>query len=1100
MECGSCRSEMPDDARLCNECGAPLRILCAACDTVNPPSAKFCSHCGGSLIERVHSASIKPVGVSEAERRHLTVMFCDIIGSTEISSRLDPEDLSALIRTYQNRVAESILSFGGFIARYVGDGVLIYFGWPRASETDAEQAIRASLRATEAVATAPIQGEMLRLRIGIASGLVVIGDPIGAGDSRQQTAIGETPNRAARLQALAGPNGVVIDAATRLQIGGLFDCQDLGKIELKGLPDAVPAWLVLGERLLGSRFEALHGNTIMPLVGRNQELELLLRRWRQAKAGEGQVVLLVGDPGIGKSRLITAVVDELSQEAPTRLRYFCSPHQSDSALRPFISQLERASGFAQSDTAEDRLEKLDNLLKLTHTSGEDAALIADLLSLPRHGRYPTHDLSPQRRRQRTLDALVGQFDRLTLDGPVLMTFEDAHWADPTSLELLGHIVVLLQQMRGLAIVSYRPEFVPPWAGESHATSLTLSRLSVGDAATLVQRIAGDAAIAGEVVAEIVARADGVPLFLEELTKTVLESDREDVSNQLALMPNAAATVPATLYTSLLSRLDRLRPGKMVAQIGAAIGREFSYELVAAIAEVPAWELRQALDQLIASGLIFSRGVPPNVTYLFKHALVVDVAYGTLLRGRRHELHTRIARLLEEGQPEEVEAQPELLAYHLTRAGLAEKAVRYWLRAGERAASAAANKEAISHLQTGIGLLGELADSPEKLRLERDLNSAVLAVLQARHGYGADIVGRAANRALDLSRQTGDAAKHAEVLWHAWVYRWWSGDRNAEILAQELLELGERVEDPKAAISAHVPAGLNDLFDGHPIGAQRHLALAARKYENLGGSQITFRYGFEFGAIAYAFGAWSLAILGYLDQAQAGLQTAAEIVEQARQPFSTARGSNLCSAICSVWRDWPAAREFGERALRAADEHGFEMVTASSSVVRGVAQAMLNPKFPVPTEVRDGLERYGQSGAKRQMTYLLTLSAEVSLVRGNWDGGLQALLEAEAVIAQTGERQVEAEVHRLRGDLLVGLGRGDAGTHLMRALEIARAQQARLFELRAARSLAWLWFNQGKVQEARTVLTPIYDWFTEGFDMPDLLEARELVTKLANRSA
>ena len=1089
---------MPDGARFCNECGALLRILCAACDAANPPSAKFCSHCGGSLIERLNSASIKPVGASEAERRQLTVMFCDIIGSTEISSRLDPEDLSALIRTYQNRVAESILPFGGFIARYVGDGVLIYFGWPRASETDAEQAIRAALRATEAVATAPIQGEMLRLRIGIASGLVVIGDPIGAGDSRQQTAIGETPNRAARLQALAGPNGVVVDAATRLQIGDLFDCQDLGRIELKGLPDAVSAWRVLGERLLGSRFEALHGNTMMPLVGRNQELELLLRRWGKAKSGEGQLVVLVGDPGIGKSRLITALLDELSQEAPTRLRYFCSPHHTDSALRPFISQLERASGFARNDTVEDRLEKLDNLLSQTNTSGEDVGLIADLLSLPRHGRYPAHDLSPQRRRQRTLDALVGQFDRLTLDRPVLMIFEDAHWADPTSLELLSHIVSILQRSRGLAIVSYRPEFVPPWTSQSHAASLTLSRLSVGDAATLVQRIVGEAALGEEVVAEIVERADGVPLFLEELTKTVLEFDRGGAANQLSLVPNAAATVPPTLYTSLLSRLDRLRPGKFVAQIGAAIGREFSYELVAAVAAMPDRELQQAFDQLTASGLIFSRGVPPNATYLFKHALVVDVAYGTLLRGRRHELHTQIARLLEERQPEEVEAQPELLAYHLTRAGLAEKAVRYWLRAGERAAAAAANKEAISHLQTGVGLLSELADSPEKLRLERDLNSAMLAVLQARHGYGADIVGRAANHALDLCRRTGDAAKHAEVLWHAWLYCWCSGDHpGAETLARELLELADHADDRKAVISAHIPAGLNNLSVGRPTDARRHLSQAVQRYEEFGRGEVTFRYGMEFGGIAYAFEAWSLAILGYLDQAHASIRMAVEIVERVKHPFVTARGYNLCSAVSSVCKTWRIAQEFGDRAVWAADEHGFEMVVGSSSVVRGVAQTMLQPELPIPADIRNGLNRYGRTGARIQMPFLLTLSAEVSLARGNWEGGLQALLEAEAVIHQTGERHVEAEVHRLRGDLLVGLGRGDAETHLTRALEIAQAQQARLFELRAARSLASLWFNQGRVQEARAVLTPICDWFTEGFDMPDLLEARELVVQFAN---
>ena len=567
----------------------------------------------------------------------------------------------------------TIQQFNGFIARYVGDGVLIYFGWPEAHETDAERAVRAGLAVAAAVSETQVGGEPLQVRIGIATGLVVIGEPIGSGDSRQQTAVGETPNRAARLQSLAGPGQVVIDAATRRQIGGLFDCQDLGTIELKGLPEPVPAWQVVAENRTLGQFEALRSG-LTPLVGREEEMELLLRRWAQAKAGSGKVVLISAEPGVGKSRLAEALAERIAAEPHIRLRYFCSPHHQDSALYPVIAQMERAAGFAHGDAPAARLAKLQALLAATEPPPEDVALIAELHGLPSADLAPPLDLTPQRRKEKTFEALLRQLEGLARQQPVLMVFDDLHWIDPSSRELLDRLIERVADWPVLLLALFRPEFQPPWIGQPQVTLLTLARLDRHDTAAMVANVAGDAALPPEIVAEIAERTDGVPLFVEELTKAVLEAGAQAPA-ALSAMPHPALSVPATLHASLMARLDRLGPAaREVAQAGAAIGREFGYALLASITDLPEPQLREALDRLTSAGLVFARGTPPEASYLFKHALVQDAAYGSLLRSRRQGLHRRIVATLEERFPEIVQAQPALLAQHCQEAGLAEQAV------------------------------------------------------------------------------------------------------------------------------------------------------------------------------------------------------------------------------------------------------------------------------------------------------------------------------------------------------------------------------------------------------------------------------------------
>ncbi|HKN10068.1 MAG TPA: AAA family ATPase, partial [Pseudomonadota bacterium] len=857
-----------------------------------------------------------------------------LIGSTALSTRHDPEDLRELIGDYHRVVAATVGRFDGFVAKYMGDGVLIYFGYPQAHEDDAERAVRAGLAVIEAVGRLPAR-QHLSVRLGIATGLAVVGDLIGEGAAQERGVVGETPNLAARLQGLAAPNTLIIGEATRRQVGGLFDLADLGPQALTGFAEPQPAWRVIGESGMLSRFEALRSGAT-PLVGRDEEVELLIRRWQQAKSGEGRVVLISGEPGIGKSRLTAALSEHIGSEPHTRLRYFCSPHHQDSALYPFIARLERAAGFVRDDTVEEKLGKLRALLAPGTQDDDDIALLSELLSLP--SSAADLNLSPQRKREKLFEAVLNQLEAVVRRRPVLMVFEDAHWIDPTSRELLDLTVDRVRRLPVLLAITFRPEFQPPWGGRSHVTSLALNRLGERDGEALVQTLAGNAALAPEIVAEIVERTDGVPLFVEELTKAVLESAAQGdrVAAVLGTASLAALSVPATLHASLMARLDRLGPmPKEIAQIGAVLGREFAYELIEPVAQRHERELQAALDRLGEAGLLFCRGTAPHASYLFKHALVQDAAYSTLLRGRRQELHARVGAVLERHFADLVERQPELLAHHLTAAGATERAVEQWLKAGQHAAAQFTYLEAIAHFERGLGLLHSLPESPARNSREIELQLALgLCLLTAR---GAVAAKPPYMRAHELAERGGAPQQRFEALYGVWQSTMSSGGiAAASPLSESLLRMAEREGDDGLRLQAHHSAWTTWVLAGDPAKARAHADAGRLLYDPEKHASHRLIYGgHDPGVCARYAGAQVEWLLGYPEKALASITDALALAERIAHPFTLSLVFTYSSVVHLNRREPERALRQLEAAQVLAAEQRLSLIY-EAGILRGAA--------------------------------------------------------------------------------------------------------------------------------------------------------------------
>ena len=1044
---------------------------------------------GASALTPAVTAAISGASApADAERRQLAVMFCDLVGSTELSARYDPEDLREIIGVYHGCVADTVTSFAGFVAKYMGDGVLVYFGYPEAHEDDAERAVRAGLAVIEAVGKL-VTSEPLSVRVGIASGLVVVGDLIGAGAAQERGVVGETPNLAARLQTLAQSGAVVIADSTRRQIGALFEVEDLGPQSLAGFAEPQSAWRVLGESGVLSRFEALRSEWTQ-LIGRDEELDLLLRRWRQATIGEGRLVLISGEPGIGKSRLTAELGGRIADETHTRLRYFCSPYHQDSPLYPFMVQLERAAGFAREDTVEEKLRKLRQLLAPATPGADEVELLAELLSLPNSASDLS--LSPQRKREMLFAALLHQLEALARVQPVLMIFEDAHWVDPTSRELLDLTIARVAGISVLLVITFRPEFQHSWGGEPHITPLGLNRLAGHDGAMLVERLAGNAGLSPETVDEIVERADGVPLFVEELTKAVLEiNDRVLATSAL---PELA--IPPSLHASLIARLDRLGSiAKEVAQLGSVIGREFGYDLIAQVAQRSTAELRVALDRLTEAGLLFCRGGAPQSTYLFKHALVQDAAYGTLLRARRQQLHARVATVLKQHFADLVERQPELLAHHLTAAGDTESAVGQWLKAGQHAAARHAHLEALRHFDRGLAILAGSPEGPARDRREIELQLARGTSLFTTGGYSSAGAPDAYARASELAEREGDPHQLSIAVYGLWQSASGAGRvLDCRRLSDRLQQLTAGKPDDGLRLQAHHAAWMTCLFGGEPAIAREHCEAGLQLYDAERHRSHRLLYGgHDPGVCAGYRGAQVYWLLGFPDKALVIGSEALALAGRIAHPFSL-QLALVNNAVLHLDRREPEqALQLLGAAEMLADEQRLGAVL-EPRFLRGAALSAQGAFEEAVACLREGLA--SRLGAMRSRPYGLALLAEALALQSEYAAGLAAAREGLEGQEETGYRQWEAELHRLEGIALAGLNRLEEGQNaLKQALRIARRQQAKAYELRAAASLARLWGERGRRREGRELLALIHGWFTEGFNTADLKEAKGLLDEL-----
>jgi predicted ATPase/class 3 adenylate cyclase len=1084
VECPNCHAEVSGARRYCIQCGATLPQLCPACGVPNPADARFCGDCGAPM-----AAASGALSQFSAERRQLTVIFVDLVGSTALSAKLDPEDMRDIVGAYHRCCTAEISKSGGFVAKYMGDGVLAYFGYPQAHEDDPERAVRAGLTLIDAIGTLEATPR-LKVRIGIATGLVVVGDLIGAGSAQEQAVVGETPNLAARLQALAVPGAMVVAENTRRQIGGLFELVDLGPQQLKGFSEAQRVWRVVSENRAIGRFAALRMSAA-PLVGREEELELLLRRWAQAKVEGERVVVLSAEAGIGKSRLADALRERIADEPHARLQYYCSSHHQDSTLYPIVAQLERAAGFVRDDEPADRLRKLEVSLAHSSATREEIALIADMLLLPTDYRHALPEMTAQQRKQKTLQALLGQIERLAIMHPVLMIVEDLQWIDPTSLEWLTSVAEH-RTLRALLLITARPEASPPWPPHAHVTTLVLSRLDARNAAIIVERIAGKQALPPETVREVVARSDGVPLFLEELAKAVVEAETPSAALSLS-------AVPPTLHASLMARLDRLGPiAKDIAQKGAAIGREFAYELLALIGERPEGELRDGLERLTRAGLLFVRGSPPDAAYTFKHALVQDAAYGTLLRSRRQDLHARIAMEIETHFAEVGEQRPELLAHHATQAGLIERAVVQWAKAGRKSVLRSAMAEAVSQLRRGLELVPALPDTPERQRLELELQSALGGALVASRGIAAPETGSAYARARVLCEQLGDSVSLIPVLSGQISHHFGRAEYTlAQRTAEDLLRLAQSRGDTASELVGSRSMGLNLHLLGEFRAAARSFERVLHLYDTKEHGALTAVAAYDMRALALTYLSVDLFILGHIDEALSRGEEAIAWSRQLDHPHTLGYALSFGALVHLLRRENEKAEAMAEEVLALAAAQNLPVWLPSANIMRGYLR-VARGDIEALGFARQGIAAKNAQGSVLNQPLFLSLLAAGCEGAGKAEEALSLLAEAFAITERTGERWFEAELHRLRGDwLLVHCGgmEAEAETCFHRALALARQQAAMIWELRAAISLARFWSGRGRLREAGDLLAPLCDAFARSQPIPDLEAARALLIEL-----
>lgn len=1041
----------------------------------------------------------------QAERRQLTVMFCDLVGSTALARRLDPEDVQEIIRRFLDACSQAVGRFNGYVAKYMGDGLLVYFGYPHAHEHDAERAVHAGLAILDLVKTSfrdnpTSQESEIAVRVGIATGKVIVGEIIGEETAKERSVFGETPNLAARLQSLAAPNQLVVDSATKRLVGNEFEFADAERVSLKGFDMPIEVWRVVGTKASVSRFDSYRSGRLAGFIGREHELALLLGRWREAAGGEGQVVLLCGEAGIGKSCLTVHLRNQISGEDCQTVQLQCSPYHTNTALHPVIHCLQQAATLTGEDDAHAQREKLEAFAKNTGIDNQTTvSLLAELLSIPGDAQHPLLNMSSDKRKDMTLEALVRQLQRLADHCPILFILEDAHWLDPTTMDLLTRIIDRIQRMRVLLLITFRPDFKPVWGDYGHVTFLTLNRLPRRQSAELLASMIGGRVILPDVQQTILAKADGVPLYIEALTESLLEAGPlvGETDFGAADAPFDRPNIPDSLQALLMERIDRLGPAKEIIQVGSVIGREFSYELLQEIVDVTGSELKKALHVLNASGLIFQEGEISAAKFFFKHALIQDAAYNTLSKKSRRVLHTRIAKALENMFAERIKTEPEVLAYHYEQAGLVGPAVDYWRLAAQRDVARSANIEALGHFDRALYVLKDLPQGTERDHLELSILIARGAPLLLLKGYASDDIEHNYSRARTLSQENPSSEQYFLSLWGVWVFHLVRGPlAKARESAEDLLSWATHRQNPNLLIRAYESVGSTYSFLGRFDEARTHLQKAKSLYDpHKSGAQV-LPYTQDPGITARIMLARILWIIGELDQVETLLVEAIAMARALEHPFTMAFTLATASWVYSTLRDTHRTLSLTEEAIELSTKYSFEVPLAWATSFQGWALAEQGNEKGIE-QLKEGLSAAQRAKASLNHTYTLALLAEIHLRNLDVVDGLFVIRQAQDLATAQGELCWKAELLRLEGELL--LAESDqsfpaAEQCFSEALTVAQVQDANMLELRAATSMARLLRKSSKFDRAKRMLDAVCSKFSERSTNPDVREARAVLAQ------
>jgi class 3 adenylate cyclase/predicted ATPase len=1039
---------------------------------------------------------------SNPERRQLTVMFSELEGVTQLSGALDPEDFSQLVRPRLEAWDAIIKRYGGFVAKHTGQGVLAYFGYPAGHEDDAERTAHTALEiveATRALSSAEQQTTaQISVRIGIATGIVVVGGAIGQGASKEEQAFGLPLNLAARLQAFAEPNSILIAPETRQLIGSKFDCEDAGCRELKGISESINVWRVVRPRTSLSRFFARHTEGVLPLVGRSSELDVLLQSWSRVGKDGGQVVFVSGEPGIGKSHLCEAFLARIAPDRHTAIHCQCSGYHANTAFQPLVEEIERSAGMFREDGLDARLDKLERVLsEWSDQADRLTPVFAALLSLPTAGRYPDFAPGARELRKMFIAGLVERLRLLSRCNPVVFLFEDAQWSDPSTQDFLAAAIESVGSARVLILITARPEFKFPWRGRAHVTELVLEHLDKYHATQMVRLLAESHSLPDAVLAHIVDHTDGVPLFIEELTRSLQDLHAPKIDAR-PVVPVTAVSIPATLRDSLMARLDRLGMAKPVAQLGATIGRTFPYWLLLCLWPFGEEALRASLDEIERAGLLKQRQHGSEVYYVFKHELVRDAAYESLLKSKREALHMQIAQLVTEERGSFAETPPELIAYHYTAAGRTEPAIKNWRKAGAQALQRSANVEAVGHFTRALELLEHIPHSEERDQRELDLRTQLGATLTAVKGFGAVEVEAAYARARVLCGQSKDATQRFAVLRGLWVYDLvraeWS---EASALAEEMLGVATREANAAFELEARRAMGMTLLWRGDLNEALAHLQRGRCIYDAEKHHGHAYQYGNDPGVACLVHEAFVLCVLGFADQALLRSEDSIALARQLSHPFSLTQALIYRAFVHQCCREADPTRKFAGEAQALAREHSFPFWLAEATMLQGWAMAQQGDATEGLDLLREGLAAFRATGAKMDQPRWLATLAEAHLCAHQPGEGLTAVAEALAVVELTKECFFAARLHGLRAELLIQQGSAlQAEACLQESLSIARSQKAKTWELRAATRLARLWWEQSRGRDARDLLASVYGSFSEGFATPDLRDAERLLEERA----